>query len=130
MTDAPMDGGTDGGTDERWIDVAAVADLTAKRKLVVDVDGTAVLVLWHDERPFAFQNLCIHRDRELSKGVILNGKLVCPGHQWAFVLDSGWEAVKQQCQPTFAVRVRDDRVELLPRPVVVDLIAGDDAASV
>ena len=43
---------------------------------------------------------------------MLNGKLVCPGHQWAFALDSGWEAIKEECQPMFPVRVVDGIVEV------------------
>ncbi len=57
------------------------------RKVVVDVDGREMLVLAHDGAFYAFDNICIHRERELAKGVVLNGKLVCPGHQWAFALD-------------------------------------------
>ena len=74
---------------------------------------------------FALQNICIHRQREISKGVVLNGRIVCPGHQWAFDLRTGWESVKQECQPTYRVRVEDDVVQvdtasravLVPPPV-------------
>ena len=55
---------------------------------------------------------CIHKQCELANGVVLNGKLVCPGHQWAFALDSGWEAIKEECQPTYPVRVVDGIVEV------------------
>jgi ketosteroid isomerase-like protein len=44
--------------------------------------------------------------------VILNCKLVCPGHQWAFALDTGWESVKEECQPTHPVRVNGDIIEV------------------
>jgi nitrite reductase (NADH) small subunit len=43
---------------------------------------------------------------------VLNGKLVCPGHQWAFALDSGWESIKEERQPMFPVRVVDGIVEV------------------
>ena len=46
----------------------------------------------------------------------MNGKIVCPGHQWAFALGTGWEAVKQVCQPTHPVRVHDDVVEVCITP--------------
>lgn len=95
-----------------WVAVGSVAEVTKKKKVVVSVDGIDVLVLAHEGAFFGFQNICIHRDRELSKGVILNGKLICPGHQWAFALDSGYESIKEQCQPTYAVRVVDDVVEV------------------
>jgi nitrite reductase (NADH) small subunit len=90
-----------------WLQVATLDELVKRRKLVVDHDGASILVLAHDGEVYAFDNICIHKQRELAKGVVLNGKLVCPGHQWAFSLDRGWEAVKEQFQPTYDVRVDD-----------------------
>jgi nitrite reductase (NADH) small subunit len=95
-----------------WKPVATHDDLVKRRKVVVDVDGRPVLVLAHEGQLCAFDNICIHKQRELAKGVVLNGKLVCPGHQWAFALDSGYEAVKEECQPMFPVRVVDGIVEV------------------
>lgn len=90
-----------------WVDVAPEAELARRKRIVIEHDGVPILVLWHEGRPYALANLCIHRDRELAKGVVLRGKLVCPGHQWAFELGTGWEAVKQECQPVYDVRVAD-----------------------
>lgn len=95
-----------------WVTAGDADALTRARKTVIDVDGYEVFVLAHDGNLYAFQNRCIHKQRELAKGVVLNGKLVCPGHQWAFALDSGYEAIKEECQPTFAVRVVDGMVEV------------------
>lgn len=96
-----------------WIDVGDVATVTKQKRVVVTADdGTPILVLAHDGRFHAMDNICIHRDRELARGVVLNGRLVCPGHQWAFDLTCGWEAVKQQCQPTYQVRVVDGTVQV------------------
>lgn len=98
-----------------WTPVGSVDEVLKKKKVVVSVGGLDVLVVAHDGRFFGFQDLCIHKERSLSKGVVLNGKLVCPGHQWAFALDSGYEAIKEQCQPTYEVRVNGDMVEVGPR---------------
>ncbi len=98
---------------ERWLDVGDVVAVTKRRKFVV-IDGEATIVIVaHDGGVFAMDNICIHRQRELVKGVVLRDRLVCPGHQWAFELGTGWEAVKEECQPTYAVRVTDTgRVEV------------------
>jgi nitrite reductase (NADH) small subunit len=77
---------------------------------VVEHDGTSILVLAHEGALYAFDNTCIHKQRELSKGVILHGRLVCPGHQWSYELGTGWEAVKQQCQPIYDVVVSADDI--------------------
>jgi nitrite reductase/ring-hydroxylating ferredoxin subunit len=96
-----------------WLTVGNLAELTkAKKKVVTLEDERQILVLVHEGNLYAFDNLCVHRDRELHKGVILNGKLVCPGHQWAFALDSGWESIKETCQPTYTVELVGDEVRV------------------
>jgi nitrite reductase (NADH) small subunit len=95
-----------------WVAAGDASALGKARKVVLDVDGHEVLVLAHDGAFYAFANRCIHKQRELAKGVVLNGKLVCPGHQWAFALESGWESIKEECQPTYPVRVVDGAVEV------------------
>jgi nitrite reductase (NADH) small subunit len=108
------------------VSAGELAAIMRARKTVIEVDGYEVFVLAHDGNLYAFQNRCIHKQRELAKGVVLNGKLVCPGHQWAFALDSGYEAVKEECQPTFPVRVVDGQVEVdvtLPAPLATPVDA-------
>lgn len=99
-------------TTETWVDVAALDELRRRRKVVVPHGDGEILVLLHDGAVHAFDNHCIHRQRELAKGVVLNGRLVCPGHQWAFDLTTGWEATKGECQPTYTVKIEGDRVLL------------------
>ena len=40
------------------------------------------------DRYIAFADTCIHQERSLFKGTLLNGKVICPGHQW----HSTWRA--------------------------------------
>ncbi len=106
MSDEPVD------AESNWVDVGSTAEVAKRRKIVIDVGDEQIFVLAHDGDFFAFQNICIHRQREISKGVVLNGRIVCPGHQWAFDLRTGWESVKQECQPTYRVRIEDDVVQV------------------
>ena len=104
-----------------WFVVGDAAAIAKARKVVVEVGGVEpIVVLAHGGQFYAFRDRCIHKGRELSKGVVLNGKLVCPGHQWAFQLGTGWEAVKEQCQPTFAVREVDGVVEVEVTPAACE----------
>ncbi len=105
-----------------WVLVGDVQAVTKAKKTVIDVDGHEVFVLAHDGGLYAFANRCIHKNRELARGVVLNGKLVCPGHQWAFELVTGWEAIKEQCQPTYPVQVVDGVVQVdVTVPVPLDV---------
>jgi len=113
-----------------WVAVGSAADIAKRKKVVVDVGGRQILLIAHEGQFFAFDNICVHRQRDLSKGVILNGKIVCPGHQWAFALDSGWESVKEECQPTFPVRVTGDDIEVSVAPPAAVVNDGNDRDSV
>ncbi len=96
-----------------WVAVGSVADVRRRRKVVVPVgEDESVLVVAHDETFSAFSNVCIHRRKLLERGVLLNGRLVCPGHQWAFDLATGWESKMERCQPMYDVRVAAETVEV------------------
>ncbi len=110
-----------GGDDAQWIEVATTKDLRRKRTVVVTDGAEDVVVGWHDERPFALANICVHRDRELARGMIFQDRLVCPGHQWAFDLETGYCREREESQPVYATRVVDDVVLVdVSAPVRVD----------
>ena len=67
--------------EQEWHPVGTTADVAKRKRVVISIDDRQILVVAHEGAFYAFDNICIHRDRELSKGVILNGKLVCPGPQ-------------------------------------------------
>lgn len=104
-----------------WVDVTAVQDLERTRKQSVTANGVEVALIWHDGAPHAFLLHCIHKQRELVDGVVLNGRLVCAGHQWAFELGTGWCKERERCQPTFPVRVEDGRVLVDVDPVDAEI---------
>lgn len=95
---------------ERWTIVGTAKELRRKRAIVVAGPEADVAVFWNDGQPSALANICIHRKRELSRGAILDGRVVCPGHQWAFDVTTGYCAEREQSQPTFETRIIDDVV--------------------
>jgi nitrite reductase (NADH) small subunit len=92
--------------------VAVLADLDPTGKVVVEVDGTEVLLLRHEDRVVAIANRCIHRERELSSGFLLKGRIVCPGHQWSFSLEDGFCKERDRTQPVYEVRLDGDTIEV------------------
>ncbi|WP_373070763.1 Rieske (2Fe-2S) protein [Gemmatimonas sp.] len=90
-----------------WLKVARLDELQAASKLVVDVCGTPVLIVWNDGDPVAMADTCIHRERSLATGAIFNGRVVCPGHQWSFDLRTGFCKERERYQPTFVTTALD-----------------------
>ena len=93
-----------------WVEVGTVKELQRRRTLVVAHPAGDIVVGWHDDQPFAMANICVHRERELSRGMIFQGRLVCPGHQWAFDLRTGFCAERDRFQPVYPTRTVDDVV--------------------
>jgi nitrite reductase (NADH) small subunit len=99
-----------------WVDAESMATLERRRKLVVDVAGRDVALFYVDGQVRALDNTCTHKQRELVKGTILGDRIVCPGHQWAFNLETGYEAKKCRYQPVFETRVEDGRIIVSSEP--------------
>lgn len=103
----------------QWHEVATVKDLEARKKKVVDVNGTPVALFYIKGKVYALHDTCIHEQRSLSKGAVLFGKVICPGHQWKFDPETGEADGQDGCQPTFPVRIEDGTVAVSLEPVAV-----------
>ena len=116
----------------QWVDGGDIADVFRRRKFVIGEEPNEVVVVCHDGGVYALQNICIHKGRELGKGVVLRDRLVCPGHQWSFDLQTGWESVKERCQPTYAVRITDAgrvEVDLASRRIAIAEASATETSS-
>jgi nitrite reductase (NADH) small subunit len=100
-----------------WVHVADLADLARRKKKLVTAGATSIALFLDGGEVFAFQDSCIHKGRPLSRGTLLHGRVVCPGHQWAFDLRTGQADDRPECQPGFPVRVEEDgRIWVCPEP--------------
>ena len=90
-----------------WHQVAQLKDLQARKRLAVTIEDTPVALFWINGTVYALNDICIHEQRQLSKGAILFGKVVCPGHQWKFDPATGEPEDQDGCQPTYPVQVSD-----------------------
>jgi nitrite reductase/ring-hydroxylating ferredoxin subunit len=91
-----------------WHVVARLRDLEARKRTAVTVGDATIALFWIKGKVYALADTCIHEQRQLSKGAILFGKVICPGHQWKFDPESGEAEGQDRCQPTYPVQVGDD----------------------
>jgi nitrite reductase/ring-hydroxylating ferredoxin subunit/uncharacterized membrane protein len=99
---------------DKFVAVIKAADLPERQLTRVDAAGIPV-VLWKDgSEIYALAATCSHAGGPLDEGTCQNGAVTCPWHGSTFRLEDGsvigGPAV--YAQPTFAVRVRKDMVEL------------------
>lgn len=105
-----------------WHEVATVRDLEVRKRMAVTVGETTIALFSIKGVVYALADTCVHEQRQLSKGAVLFGKVICPGHQWKFDPATGEAEGQDRCQPTYPVRVDEngaisvslDRVGALP----------------
>jgi len=103
-----------------WVKVADWKELERRKKLLVSTGEESVALFLVAGHVYALRDICIHKQRNLSKGLVFQGKVICPGHQWAFDLCTGWVDETMECQPTYRVKVEGQDVFVDPEPHVRD----------
>ena len=106
------------GADQRetstsWVHVAEMKDLARRKRKQVDVRGCPIALFLVDDEVFAIDDICIHQERSLSKGTLLGGQVICPGHQWKFDPRTGRPEDQDGCQATYAVQVTEEGAVLV-----------------
>lgn len=103
---------TTNGQTDTWVAGAPLDQLMRRRKLKVETDAGEIVLFWHDDCPHALANICVHKKRELVNGTIFGGRVVCPGHQWAFDLDTGYCRERERTQPVYDTRIDNGVVQV------------------
>lgn len=91
-----------------WHDVANLQNLKTRKRLLVEVEGIPIALFYINENVYALHDVCIHKANHLSKGTVMFGKVICPGHQWKFDPATGEPDGQEGCQPTYPVRISED----------------------
>ena len=106
----PADGGS-------WVHVADLKDVARRKRKQVEVGGCPIALFLVDDEVFAVDDTCIHQEKSLSKGTLLNGQVICPGHQWRFDPRTGEPQDQDGKLATYAVQVTEEGAVLLdPNP--------------
>ncbi|MEU8245501.1 Rieske (2Fe-2S) protein [Nonomuraea sp. NPDC048916] len=103
-----------------WVEVASVKELARRRRKLVSVGDQQIGLFLIGETVYALRDVCVHKQRSLTRGTVLNGRIICPGHQWSFDPATGRADGQEPCQPVYQVRVEDGAVYVDPRPRVAE----------
>lgn len=101
-----------------WVLTAEVSELTRHKKQQVTVGDQTIALFMINGQVFALRDVCMHKGRSLSKGTVLHGRVICPGHQWSFDPATGGAENEEGCQPSYDVRVADGHIYVDPEPRV------------
>ena len=73
-----------------WTPVGTIDDIPPEGARCVKVGTMTVAVFrTRDDRIFALEDRCPHRGGPLSQGIVHDGCVTCPLHNWVISLESG-----------------------------------------
>ncbi|MDP9266790.1 MAG: Rieske (2Fe-2S) protein [Acidobacteriota bacterium] len=92
--------------------LASTAELPAEnRAKEFSLDGKMICVANVGGVISAMDNVCIHRGGPLGTGVVLEGKVVCPWHGWAYDPQTGAVAHNPELKTAvYPIKVEGDDV--------------------
>lgn len=97
-----------------WVDAAPVEGIQNRRSVLVDVDGTMVVVFNLEGEYYAVEDVCTHDGAEIASGCLVEDAIECPRHGARFDLRTGAVLAPPAYEPlqTFPVRVDNGMVQV------------------
>jgi len=73
-----------------WVSIGKLADIPRQGARCVK-NGAMTIAIFRtfDDRVFALEDKCPHRNGPLSQGIVHDGCVTCPLHNWVISLETG-----------------------------------------
>lgn len=113
-------GVTTRGEGERYVDVAALADLPVGEQRPAVLNGRPILLCRIEDEVYALADLCPHLHQPLGGGGIEGRVIRCPRHGARFDIPTGKpvNGVTTAAVTTYRVRIHEGRVLVEAPPAV------------
>ena len=101
-----------------WVEVGPVSDIPPLGSRVFRHPVTNIAIIRaEDDKIFAIENKCPHKNGPLSEGIVHGCRVTCPLHNWVIELESGEAVAPDEGKvTTWPVRVEEGVVFVLMDP--------------
>jgi len=95
-----------------WIEVCRMEDIPPQGARVIRATlGCVALFRTAEDKVFALEDRCPHKGGPLSQGIVHEGGVTCPLHNWVIDFETGRAKAPDEGRVrTFPVQVEDGRV--------------------
>ncbi len=96
------------------VDIGSIDDVPRRgARCVTKGDMRIAIFRTHDDQFFALEDKCPHKAGPLSQGIVHDGCVTCPLHNWVISLKSGAaQGADEGATRRFGLQVRGDRLLL------------------
>lgn len=97
-----------------WVSIGELGDIPRLgARCVRKGDMTIAIFRTADDRVFALEDKCPHRKGHLSQGIVHDGCVTCPLHNWVISLETGTaQGADEGATRSFPIRLEGDEVLL------------------
>ncbi|NQV20844.1 MAG: nitrite reductase small subunit NirD [Rhodospirillales bacterium] len=97
-----------------WLDICAIDDIPSPGARVVRTgNGDVAVFRTSNDRVFALNDRCPHKNGPLSQGMVHGDRVTCPLHNWVINLADGTAVAPDQgCAAHYPVRTEGGRIFL------------------
>jgi nitrite reductase/ring-hydroxylating ferredoxin subunit len=90
------------------IRVASLAEVPLGRPMLVEAEGTPVVLVRVGDSVYACNDTCTHQGGPLSEGTLSGMRLACPWHGWMYDVRTGQCLMPSRGGPVTSYRARVD----------------------
>jgi NAD(P)H-dependent nitrite reductase small subunit len=96
---------------EKYYPVISLSKLTPGKGIKIKLKKITLAIFFIKEKIYAVQNRCPHQNADLSDGYIIDDKLYCSLHHWAFNLSDGKYAFNPEMKlKTYKTKIEDGMI--------------------
>jgi len=97
-----------------WIDIAALEDVPQRGARVVKTKlGCVAIFRTAEDKVFAIDDACPHKNGPLSEGIVHGNAVTCPLHNWVIDLETGMaKGADEGRVNTYEIMVENGRILL------------------
>ncbi|KEO51520.1 nitrite reductase small subunit NirD [Thioclava pacifica] len=97
---------------ENWVAIGPLSEIPRQGSRRVLWGKTKIAVFrMSDDRVYALEDKCPHKNGPLSEGIVHDGCVTCPLHNWVISLETGSaQGADEGRTRTFPVRIEDETV--------------------
>ena len=95
-----------------WIEIGKVSDIPRQGSRCVKLaDKTIAIFRTFDDQIFALEDKCPHKHGPLSQGIVHDGCVTCPLHNWVISLATGEaQGADEGTTQTYPIKLDGERI--------------------